>query len=809
MYKSFSSLEELFAHLEADKNWTGAEAGLHNRYPIRFVLFDNFADFNEFIVNRPDGIYKYSIETMIDQSSPDSFLTYTELSRDIRSFTKKVPANDFVIYPFSEMARFYDNSEIKEFDALIKTIRGEQAPEDSQEAHVRLYIPIVGMQGKMGKFMQDNITFVWEYKSGSDKGTYNLVITDGTTYGVSGLNDQYTVVSNLYEWLKLWEKGENIKQTIICSSPNIFINSHFAQPDNAFVYQKCQNAYEFLTKGLHIDFGIIDEPSSDEIPYWEQLASEIDINTFNFEEFVKERLDTFALNNGYDFIKSWFDCETDFDRWLLSLYFRNVADKNSYIYKAVCQCANLTKSELFSTIATLIFDEINMESFIQERLQALKLAAEHDVNITEMAKQKLTAKLSDIASSPDKGGCFRAVRLLTPFTDEERQLAIKWVSQGKASLNDIQRVFPQLYSYLQPFELNSLGSENQWIKEYFNAYRWAKLGDTYTEQIRNLLYEKNASPVTFQGWKDNFKTVKTILHHRNDIDVIYWIDGLGVEWVPFIRSIIDRYAKEHVYLNEIHIGVSDIPTTTSVNRPKLESLLPEGVALPKIGDIDKYAHTTKKYPQYIIEEMKMVENAIAKVLDDFNDKKIAFVSDHGITYLSQLVDGLEFGGIEPNHEGRCGNITSSIVKDNKYVVLDDGQTVCSLTHHSLSGKVDKSHGAHGGCTPEELLVPIIIVSPIKNANSYSVNIVSDEIDGTNPYLKFTIRGLSSVDIPSIKYNGVCYQLSNIDVDTYQSERINLVDTATKVTVFINGDSYKTFGIKISTGAKEDDLFSDF
>lgn len=809
MYKSFTSLDELFSHLTEDKNWSGAEAGLHNRYPIRFVLFDNFADFNEFIVNRPEGIYKYSIESMLDPESPDSFLTYTELSKDIRSFTKKIPANDFVIYPFSEMARFYDNSEIKEFDALIKTIRGEQAPEDSQEAHVRLYIPIVGMQGKMGKFMDDNITFVWEYKSGSDRGTYNLVITDGTTYGVSGLCDKYTVVTNLYEWLKLWEKGDNIKPTIICSSPNIYINSHFAQPDNAFIYQECKNAYQFLTKGLHLDFGLSEDPSSEEMPYWEQLASEIDINTFNFDEFVKERLDTFALNNGYDFIKSWFDCDTDFDRWLLSLYFRNVADKNSYIYKAVCHCSKLTKSELFSSVATLIFDEIDMDLYIAERLQALKLAAEHDVNITDLAKQKLSAKLSDIASSQEKGGYYKAVRLLTPFTDEERQLAIKWVSQRKVSLNDIQRVFPGLYSYLQPFELNSLGTTNQWIKEYFDEYRWAKIADTYNSQVRDIIKEKNASPASFLDWKDNFKTVKTILYNRKDIDVFYWIDGLGVEWVPFIRNIIERYAKEHVYLNEIHIGVSEIPTTTSNNKPKLESLLPEGQALPKIGDVDKYAHTTKKYPQYIIEEMNIVEKAIVKVLEDYNDKKIAFVSDHGVTYLSQLEEGLQVPGITPDHEGRCGSISNgSIVKDNKYIILDDGRTVCSLTHNSLSNKVDRSHGAHGGCTPEEVLVPIIIVSPAKNANSYSVKIESDEIDGTNPYLEFSIRGLSSVDIPSIKYNGVNYKLSNIGNDLYKTERLNLVDTSTKVSVLINGELYNTYSIKISTGAKEDDLFGD-
>lgn len=808
MYKSFTSLDELFTHLTEEKNWTGAEVGLHNRYPIRFILFDNFADFNEFIVNRPAGIYKYSIESLLDVDSPDEFLSYTELSREIRSFTKKIPANDFVIYPFSEMARFYDNSENMEFDALIKTIRGEQAPEDSQLEHVRVYIPIVGMQGKMGKFMNDNITFVWEYKSGVELGTYDLVITDGTTYGVNGLEDKYTVVKSLYEWLKLWEKGDEVKQTIICSSPNVFINAHFAQPDNAFEYHDCNNAYEFLTKGLHLDFGVTEKPSEEELVYWEQLASQIDINTFDFDEFVKERLDTFALTNGIDFIKSWFDCESDFDRWLLTLYFRNVADKQSYIYKVVAQCAKLTKSELFSDIATLIFDEINPDAYRWERLQALKIAAEHDVNITDMARQKLSAKLSAIAASLD-GGYYKAVNLLTPFTDEERQLAIKWVASGKVSLNEIQNVFPNLYSYMKPLELNSLGIENEWIKEYFTEYRWAKIKERTTEEVVNIINTRNASPASFQNWIDNFKTVKTILYNRKDIDVFYWIDGLGVDWIPFIRDIISKYSTEHVYLNEIQIGVADIPSTTSKNKEKLQSLVPSGQILPKIGDIDTFAHNTKKFPQYIIDEMSIVEKAIVKVLDDYNGKKIAFVSDHGLTYLSQFEEGLKLAGIDPDHEGRCAKIQGgSFVSDNKYIILEDGKTVCSLTHHSLVNKVDRSHGAHGGCTPEEVLVPIIVVSSTKNSNAFSVNIENDEINGTDPVVKFSIKGLSSVDVPSLIYNGVEYMLTSVGNDIFQSERLNLVDTATKVSVYINKELYDSYSIKISTGAKEDDLFGE-
>lgn len=809
MHKQFTSLDDLFEHIIEDKKWTGANAGQINRYPVRFVLFDNFADFYQFIVNRPIGIYKHSIDTMLDKNNPDEFLSYTELSQEIRAFTKKIPANDFIIYPFSEMARFYDNYDHNEFDSLVTTIRGQQALEDAQLNHIRLYIPIVGMQGKMDKFMKDNSTYVWEYKSEIDNGTYLLVITDGETYNVSGLEEKYTVVHSLYEWLKLWEKGENVRKTIICSSPNIFANAHFAQPDNAFAYLECRNAYQFLTKGLNLDFGVTTEPSEEEMPFWEELAKHIDITNFNFDEFVRERLDTFTLKSGVNFIKSWFDCESDFDRWLLTLYFKKISNGHDYIYRAVSQCASLSMSELFSNIATLIFDEVNKESYLHDRRQAMIMAAEKGIKITDLAANKLIAKLSAIATSPESGGYYLAVKLLTPLTDVELQLCIEWVSQGKVHRDEIKDIFPQLYYYLEPLSLNSLDNSTQWIANYFDAYRRSKLANSIDNNVSEILAEKNANTASFRSWFDNFKTVKTVLYNRKDIDILYWIDGLGVDWIPFIRNIISKYSKDNIYLNEIYIATAELPTTTSVNKCKLQSLLPEGHQLPKIGDVDSFAHSSKSYPQYIIEEMEIVEEAVCKVLDQFNGKKIAFVSDHGITYLSQLVEGLKIGGIKTDHEGRLATYSSPIVDDNKYIKLDVGQTVCSLTHHSLVDKVNKGHGAHGGCTPEEVLVPIIIVSSQQNATTYSVSIVNDEIDATMPIINFIIKGLSSIDIPTLVYNDVTYHLTNKGDNTYESERLNLVDTATKATVYINGTPVNTFSIKVSTGATEDDLFEGF
>lgn len=802
MYKSFQTMTELFAYIKEDKEWMGAEAAMRNRYPIRFVLFENFADFNEFIVNRSESIYQFPIVDLTTEEYPDIFPTCTELSGAIAECVSRLPANDYVVFPFSEMCRFYEEAE---FYSLVKTIKGLEPPEDAQAAHTRVYIPVVGMQGKMNCFMGDVQAFIWEYKPSTDSGVYRVILTPGCTYGVSGLEKHYTIVNNLRDWLKLWKQGGNVCSNIICASGSIYRNADHAQPDNAFSYTVCSNVYEFLTQGLELDFGDMTVTDIDK-PMWEKLAGLIEVENFNLRDFVNERFDAHNLEDSNDFIKTWFECESDFDRWLLALFFRKISDGKGYICEVLKLCFCLSTSELFSAIATGVFEGLATDEYIRCRGQALDFAAKQGVKITEEAERKVYAKLKAMLSGSmeDRN---RATLMMTDFTDSDRRLVIEAYGRGLLDFSDLKRIYPDFYHYLGQMGVQQ-PTGNDWVPAYFDAYRKAKAGNDISP-VEQLLHEKNANQAAFFSWFDDFKTVKTLLHGRTDIDVFYWIDGLGVDWMPFIAHIIDEHRMENVFLNEMYVARVTLPSTTAANKPKLEELVPAGLKLEKIGDLDSFAHQYKdSYPKYLIEEMRIVKEAITKVLQAYNGKKIAFVSDHGMTYMAQYGKGLNMAGIEGEHEGRVAHKTGSkACIDNKYVVLEDGKTLCALSEDSLTVKTPKSHGAHGGATPEETLVPIIIVSNRKNADSYSAELINDEVYGTNPVLRLKINGLSSIDVPSLEYNGVHYGLYKEASGFFASERLNLVDTATRVTLWI-GDFKKTFTIKISTGAQEEELFGD-
>ncbi len=803
MYKEFFSMEELYREIETDKNWTGAESSLRNRYPIRFVLFESFSDFGDFVQACQDhNVYVQSIEKWMKDGQDDTFITYSQLATLFESYIKSLPANDFVIAPFSEITRFYDNEHYTEFDSLLKTIRLIQSPEEAQRGHQRIYVPLIGMQNKVSKFKSDPNIHIWEFRSGSEHTNYRLILTPGTTYGVKGIENEYTVCKDLRQWIALWKNvGAKIKPQIICTSKSMFANAGNAQPDNAFEYTVCDNAFDFLRKGIGIDFGNI-VVGEEDLPYWEVFASQIDVTDFNFDGFVNQKFNASNLNDENTFVQTWFEYKDNFSRWLLKTYFVWKTGNNNYLAKVLENCRTQSTSDLFSLLATQIFDEPLNEARLKQRLVMLREAKRQNVQITALAEQKVKAKLKAMATDPERG-YYYAMKYMSPLTNSEQCLMIEWVGKGVVDRESIKSLFPSLYAYLTKPNMQ-VEDNNAWINDYFREYCISKIANRPSNSLIDNLKEHNSSQVGFEAWRDGFKTVKTILHNRQDIDVYYWIDGLGVDWIPFVTSVIEKHKVDGVYLNEIYVGTAELPTITSVNKVKLGELANN--KLEKIGDIDEFAHRQKSYPSYIIDEFCILENAISKVLSQYNGKKIAFVSDHGLSYMPQYGVGLNLAGIEANHAGRCATwVNGTAPTDSNYVVVENGHLLCALNHNSLSAKTPVGQGAHGGVTPEEVLVPVIIVSSQKNASVYSAKLQTSELVATNPVVRYAIKGVSSIDVPCVNYNGVDYALHKIKGDIYESERLNLVNTSTRIELKI-GEFKQTDNLSINTGVQENDIF---
>ena len=796
MYNEYKSFEELRTVILNDKESTGMDVSTRNRYPIRFVLFDNFRDCSQFVdfVQSEIGAMVYSVDKWIDADYPDLMITHTELATRIKEHIKQMNGQDCVIAPFSELARFYDNETKKTFDALLKTIKAIEANAIAAENHQRVYVPIVGLEGKMETFNKDSQSTIWQLHTEEKDLTYRLILTDKNTYGVKGLDEHYTIVNTMQEWLNVWkDANKQVTPNIICTSHCIFANAIFAQPDNAFSFITCNNAYEFLTKGLQLQFGSMELQNGDG-ENWNALAECIDVaHGFSFSKFVTNYFSVVSIDTHETFIKLWFENPGQFERWLLSRYYQMYKDGQGYICRMLNKTTMLTGYDFVEQMALDMNEVIND---MQVRKYCLMEAAKRGVVMREGVQSTLAMRLEAIAQKYNPSS---ALKYITGVSAKEKELVVSWLGKGLISIDQIQHLFPDLYHYLaEPLGISV--NVPSWVESYMKEYKKAKLSNTYTKEIEQHIKTLNASEVTFDSWYQKFCSTRTLLTGRGDIEIFYWIDGLGVEWIPLIKEIVREKNSSGIYLNEIKIARALLPTKTQENSEDLKKLL-KGQTLPKAGDLDNLAHTpTNVWPSTIIKEVELVREIINDILAKYN---------HGITYLAQLCDGLGLAGVESDHHGRVAiKNKGTWTADSNYFRLDNGKTVCALGHNSLCNKVPKGQGIHGGCTPEEVLVPIFVISSYVSGTEWTADLLTLELTGANPTVRFRIKNVPSVEIPTVEYNGDRYGLHQLDDEVYESDPLVVSEHIDTISLVI-GNVIRHFKISVSTGAQEEDLFGGF
>lgn len=800
----FSNIDELIQAVVVDKNAEGVRATVQNRYPIRFVLFDNFKDSYAFTIRLVQELHITieDIQQWIDPDYPDIIISHQKLATEIERCISRLNGESKIIAPFSELARFYDNHDYKEFDTLIRTIKNIQTSATGWGKKQRIYIPIVGLEGKMSTFFGDTQATIWYMRSQDHELSYRLLLTDQTTYGVKNITERYTVLSSVREWLNFWrDQGNHGKANIICTSRAIFANACYAQPDNAFTYCCCDNVHDFVCDGLRLPLGHIPYRHHDK-QNWETLAKEIDMSVpFDFERFFSLHFSSSQLEDYRGFVKLWFEYRDEFSRWLLvNTYIHKKGD--DYLCHVIKRLEDYSNNEFVGRLALAINDD---ENEMDIRRYCLEQAKKRGAQLSVELQSRLQKRLEEIAGQDNHHW---AIRLFTPISAAEKELAINWLSNGKIQVKDVKRFYPELYYYLQP----SIGTTEQsqaWVLDYIDKYKVAKISDTYTDEVEAIISSRNKSAVDFNSWYQKFQTTNNLLYNRGDIEVIYWIDGLGIDWIPLIAYLIQRRKEEKVFLNDVKIARALLPTKTDINKENLLKLGHDDVKFEKAGDIDSMAHqNTRAYPENIIEEIQTLSDIIDEVLRNYIGKKIAIVSDHGMTYLSGRVDGLNLGGFDYHHFGRYAiKQSGTATADDNYFVLDDGKTVCALSHRSLGNKIAKGTGAHGGCTPEEVLVPILIISSSPNNKTWEARLVEVEVSATHPVVQIHITGLSAMDSPLLIYKGNSYKLINKGNNIYESERMPLEENECTLDLHI-GDYSEILKITVNTGGHMDDMFGD-
>ena len=739
--KVFNSFESLSQEIIRDKDTRDM---LAQRYAVRFIMLNNFNEFKNLAMFMANiGVDSLDLENLISEGEDDEWITKDTLKDAIKACKKST-----FVTPFSEVVRFYSDDDFRGFFNEIMLL------EDIHYPQKRIYIPLIGLQNRFSDFLNHFARIqesapIWRYDAESQSvevffAKYkDFVLPNGTVQ---------CQLDSLRDWLKFW-KVQAPQERIVCTSIPISAKFKYSKPDNIFNFTKIANAYEFMTQFLELSFPFAyhEEDKS----FWEELLKHIDkatLSSFSFDTFVRGYFNRVKFDAS-DVISEWSNISnSDFGRWLLKNYVHHTIFAEQYPYMNLCMESVMNYHddyEFTKMIATRVLyagiHENKRENYANERRQIILENRDLFNNLLAQSdKDWLFERTKEILQG--QGSLGYAINICTGLFDFEKILLMGWsvhYPENKKLQAAISNLYPDYIGYRTTAKPSHFDSACSWAIDYIKAYKQAKLEDKYTEAIIDIIKKKNANAANFYKWYYGFESSHSVLAEmtNNSVfcpDTVYWIDGMGAEFLSYILYCIEQ-EKSNLKVIRSQITRSDLPTSTHHNRFKGENV-------KKFGALDELGHDSHGYKPFetLREELKVIKEIIHEIITTSKKEKctVAIVSDHGLSCLSRKAPSKKYEG-KFEHEGRYIKTTDGALTDPDYLVHkneDDGITYkIAFTHSSLS-KVP-THQVHGGCTPEEVLVPFILLSN-KNVASHIVNyqikMGTKDIMFSNPSLEVSV-----------------------------------------------------------------------
>ncbi len=772
MIEQFQNIQDLIFKIKKEKSTNNIT---QNRFPVRFIFLSSFETLQDLVIElNKINIEKLEIETYLPHD--DGWVSKQNLIEVLQKIETK---KDYIILPFSEIARFYDKDNFNNLFSQLTEISNIENP------NRRLYIPLVGVKERFetefyNKFSRKKeYSFLWEIFEETKRA--KIFLYDNKTK-IDFKITKIQTVKNTKAWLTIWNKDLN--DPTLCISESLTWLSKYTIPDKIFDFKKLETIKDIIEEIYKINIPI--NYTKNENKFWHTLLEKINKQNYNsFSDFVKNELNTRRITIK-NFIDLWLKSKNNFEKWILINQIKqHECLKNKYLCKVLNKLTNFDNLSFFKLLWSNIFTFKNIDKAnTTEREELIKQFYKIEpLQLPKAAISQIEKKVDNIENSN------RKIDLLLGILPFEKKKLFQIAKYNPEVISD---KYPELYNYLQNFEFSNLKEENNWIIDYFKSYQTSKINNKYSDTVKTFINTKNNNEENFYKWYHTFEDVNTILK-KFESDEIFWIDALGIEWT----SLIEYFLNQKGYnIEDKQIARVDLPTTTDANRYEKATY---------IQDFDLFIHSNiYKYPQTIIDEIEKLSEIINNKINLDNNKRAVIISDHGLSALSRLQESIKYK-FKTEHEGRYAKVENinSFSEDENFIKHDN--YLIALKHNSLSTKPIRE--VHGGCTPEEVLVPVIVFSTIEKTEDkteYNIKLLSSEIDKKNPLITFNI-------LPKPKYKVYLFQknikkeLKYIENNRYSLKLENPKSGKQSIKLMIN-DFEQNFTINIKSGFTEEDLF---
>lgn len=752
--KRYSSFEDLIAAIKEDIT---TRDFLSRRYGVRFIMLNSFDTLRKLVVelqNLEQGVDMVTLDGLIPSDEPDSWITTDALKE--RVFSCKKPS---LITPFSELVRFYPEDQFRGFFSEI--ILSEKSKGS------RIYIPIIGLENRFTDFLShfgrlSESAPIWQYTDPVPQSVEVYVVQKYKDLNPTVVGKRCHL-RTLSDWLQFWKNAP--KEKIICSSLPININRKYSRPDNIFKFTPITNAYDYITQFMDVSLDFTH--NSEEDVYLDELLSDIVSiakENFNLWDYIRERFNMARLTANAALNVWGQGNRTAYDRWLIKKYLEHLPELKSHEYLQVClsETSDLEKPyELFVKLATYIFYVPGEATkFHDEREQLMQRFPDLFVKNVPISQQKW---IQERISETGQTSTDTAVYFCTGTFDFEKEYLMGvYANHGKEPCGKTAlRLYPDLKAYLSDAIPTQFVKTPDWTQDYFKAYKDAKIQDSITGKIEGAIKEHNSSKDAFYGWYFKFTNTKerlaTIKKNKTlNPDRIYWLDGLGAEYLPLIKTIFECESEFQVVYSEF--TRANLPSETVLNG------FYEKEVTKKDG-IDKLGHDGGMYKPYgtLVKEIDMVREYVMEMIKDNQGAPttIAIVSDHGMSSLSRKAESRKLDG-KYDHEGRFMEVPKDKFADDDFFFThqneDDGKYYrIALTHSSLAKK--PTHEVHGGATPEEVIVPFIIVTNKSSSKKQEFHIipVNEKVAISDALVEVTI--IPQPTAAFLRFNGKDYEMT--------------------------------------------------
>lgn len=663
-----------------------AESQIPGRFPSRIIFVRNFTDYLELV----DELSK-ACDVVINLASyaqGDLIPDFRKLKRDLGTYTNKL----ILLLSMGEYLRLCGK---RETNKVTSVFQGIWAAMQSEHATTKYIIPIFGGREAFDQAVtivdSRQLDFLWDIESSKNPTEYQVKV-----YSPLFANVVSTDAASFQEWLENWNTwfAEREKKEFSLTS-RLY---KYARPQSGIVTVKViDEPFEYVSTLTKDGSKLKREWGNEE--FWADVAKFVR-QGYSFSETVKAALNIGAHFDPTAILARFNDQLTGTARRLLWIWYKLYPFKDYYSF-AIGKAED--PDDIPAKIRDAVFELPNAsEITITQRTNALK-------SLLVSYREEYFLKLDKVLPMELR------LSYLTYKTLEERAYAVKTVSSLLRSGAEINAVARQLRSGYPDLAEYLTGSEEDCseISRYFKWYRKNKL--------------INRPPV---GWPnfidyDSIDSRNKIIQQAGD-PLVFWVDGLGVEWLPLLVNKLKRFPKVTIKSN---VGRAILPTETEYNRKWKD--IDE-----KWDRLDKLSHRgmpdDNDYYACIARQIDIIGEVADRVLELLSHhERLVITGDHGSSRLAALMFHVSenYAVMPPKNSivrsfGRfcemTGIVDIPLTSSMQQVELNDKKFIVMKTYehfrqsgNAAGGNTEElavSGEVHGGMTPEEFLVPVILVS---------------------------------------------------------------------------------------------------